>query len=129
VESLDRFLFEDLKVYNAALDLADSVIRLTRNFPPDFRFLKDQLRRAATSISLNIAEGNGRTQPSDRNRFFVISRSSCCACVPIIELCIRNGLIKEEMRLELRREVEEILTMLNGLVRRGVKNKKGQKKE
>ena len=129
MESLDRFLLEDLKVYRTALDYVDSVIHLMRTFPSDFRFLKDQFRRAAASISLNIAEGNGRTQPSDRNRFFVISRSSCCECVPIIELCLRNGLINEEVQLQLRLDVKEILTMLNGLVRRGVGNNKGQKRE
>ncbi len=129
VASLDRLLFEDLRVYQAALDCAESVIRLTRTFPSDFSFLKDQFRRAATSISLNIAEGNGRTHPGDRNRFFVISRSSCCECVPIIDLCVRNGLIDEEVRLQIRQLLKELLTMLNGLVRRGVKVKKERERK
>ena len=57
------FLFERLNVYRKALDYADRVIRCTKGFPREFVFLRDQFRRAATSICLNISEGNGRFHP------------------------------------------------------------------
>ena len=67
------FLFEKLGVYERALEFADRVIQLSRAFPRDYFFLADQLRRAATSISLNIAEGNGRFYQKERNQFFTIA--------------------------------------------------------
>lgn len=52
--------FKDLRVWQASLDLAARVYRLTRDFPPDERFgLVQQMRRAAVSVMSNIAEGYG----------------------------------------------------------------------
>lgn len=112
------FYFENLEVYRNAVELADDVIKLTKRFPPDFRFLKDQLRRAATSICLNIAEGNGKFHQKERNQYFVVARSSGCECVPIVELCVRNNLIRTGSGAELRKTLGEIFAMLNGLIRR-----------
>jgi four helix bundle protein len=54
--------FRDLVVWQLSIDLAEAVYRLTRTFPPDERFgLSSQMRRAAVSVSSNIAEGFGRT--------------------------------------------------------------------
>jgi 23S rRNA-intervening sequence protein len=55
------FLFEKLEVYQRAVNLAARVTVLTKSFPAQGHYhLVDQLRRASLSISLNIAEGNGR---------------------------------------------------------------------
>ena len=110
------FLFEQLDVYKRALDYADRVIHCTNGFPREFTFLRDQFRRAATSICLNIAEGNGRFHPKERSNYFVIARGSSCECVPIIDLCVRNQLITKGTRAELRGEAGEIFAMLNGLI-------------
>ncbi len=112
------FLFERLNVYKRALDYANKVIHLTQGFPSEFIFLRDQFRRAATSICLNIAEGNGRSYPKERSNYFVIARGSSCECVPIIDLCVRNQLIRREARLELRGETHKIIALLNGLIKR-----------
>ena len=61
------FNFEKLEVWQKAIAFADAVYRLTRGFPSDERFgLTNQIRRAAISISSNIAEGSAR---SARRRF------------------------------------------------------------
>jgi len=53
--------YRDLMVWQKGMDLVEAVHRLTRRFPPDERFgLTSQLRRAASSIPMNIAEGNCR---------------------------------------------------------------------
>ncbi len=58
------FKFEKLAVWQKSLDFADLIYAETRTFPPDERFaLTNQIRRAATSISSNIAEGSARTDP------------------------------------------------------------------
>jgi len=55
------FNFEDLDVYNKAIDLVNGVYSLTKTFPKDEMFgLTGQLRRAAVSIASNISEGSSR---------------------------------------------------------------------
>lgn len=53
------FMFENLEVYQKAVNLADQVSALTERFPRGDYFLVDQLNRAALSIATNLAEGNG----------------------------------------------------------------------
>ena len=54
------FAFEKLIVYQKAVNFADQITILTKEFPRGFHFLTDQINRTALSIATNIAEGNGR---------------------------------------------------------------------
>ena len=68
------FNFEKLDAWHHAIDLADSVYHLTRAFPTEERFgLTNQMRRAAVSISSNVAEGSSRSSRSDFARFVEIA--------------------------------------------------------
>lgn len=78
------FIFEKLNVYQEAINVAEKISELTEEFPRGSYYLSDQLNRAATSIALNIAEGNGRYHKNDRNNFFYIARGSVHECVPLI---------------------------------------------
>jgi four helix bundle protein len=111
------FLFEKLDVYAKSLDFAQKVGELTSGFPKGNSYLADQLNRASLSISTNIAEGNGRFHPADRNNFFRISRGSAFECVPILEICMRKKLISKELNMQLKQEIEEISRMLSGLIK------------
>ncbi len=111
------FIFENLDVYRKAVDFADEIYGLTETFPKGNYYLTDQLNRAALSISANIAEGNGRFHKSDRVNFFRIARGSAFECVPILEICKRKALIKEEQHLKLKKDVEDICKMLSGLMK------------
>jgi len=57
---LMAFMFENLQVYQKAVDFADRAAGLTETFPRGYRYLADQPNRASLSIAANIAEGNGR---------------------------------------------------------------------
>ena len=71
------FNFEKLEVWQKAIDFADLIYSETRAFPSDERFgLTNQLRRAAGSISSNIAEGSSRSSKSDFARFVEIATGS-----------------------------------------------------
>ena len=67
------FKFEKLDVWQKAIDFADLVYSKTKSFPVDERFgLTNQMRRAAVSISSNIAEGSARISDADFARFVEI---------------------------------------------------------
>jgi four helix bundle protein len=113
------FMFEKLEVYQRALDLAEKIVGLTEAFAGKGNYhLVDQLGRASISISLNIAEGNGRWHVKDRRNFFWIARGSTFECVPLVELCRRKKLMTEETCQELKVELEIISKMLTALIKR-----------
>jgi len=112
------FMFEKLEVHQRAVDLAEKVSELTENFPAKGNsHLMDQIRRASVSISLNIAEGNGRWHLKDRKNFFWIARGSVFACVPLLELCKRKHLITAESHTGLKAELEVLSKMLTALTK------------
>jgi four helix bundle protein len=112
------FMFERLDVYQRAIDLAEKITRLTETFPPrHHRHLADQLTRASLSISLNIAEGNGRWHAKERKNFFWIARGSAFECVPLLELCKRDKLITDEDHASVKAELEALAKMLSALIK------------
>src|SRR5215475_8323229 len=71
------FNFEKLEVWQKAIDFADLIYNETRRFPAEERFgLTNQLRRAAVSISSNIAEGSSRSSNTDFAPFTEIAGGS-----------------------------------------------------
>ena len=110
------FMFENLQVYQKAVDLADRIAALAEGFPRGYYFLVDQLNRAALSIATNLAEGNGRYTKADRRNFFTIARGSAQECVPLIEIARRRGFIDEAQHAELRADLEVIAKMVSGLI-------------
>jgi four helix bundle protein len=111
------FLFEKLDVYNKAMQFADEITSLTESFPPAKYFLRDQLNRAALSVSNNIAEGNGRYTKNDKIHFFHIARGSAFECVSTLELCKRKGIISNEKNEEHKKTLDDICKMISGLIK------------
>jgi four helix bundle protein len=69
--------FTELKVWQRSHALTLAIYRLTQRFPADERFgLVSQLRRAATSVPTNIAEGSRRNRPLDYARFLNVAEAS-----------------------------------------------------
>ena len=69
--------FQDLKVWQRAMELAEAVYELTKLFPRDELYgLTSQLRRASVSIASNIAEGRGRGTDGDFRHFLNIAQGS-----------------------------------------------------
>ena len=75
----------------------------------------DQLDRAATSISLNIAEGNGKYTAADRCRFFDIARGSALECAACLDVLVAK---KKLVDAGLGKSIlVRIVSMLVGLIR------------
>jgi len=117
------FMFENLQVYQKAVDLADKTATLTEGFPRGYYFLVDQLNRAALSVAANLAEGNGRFTKADRKNFFIIARGSAQECVPLLEIARRRGFIADATHAELRSNLEVIAKMISGLMK-GLANRR-----
>jgi four helix bundle protein len=111
------FLFEDLQVYQKAVDFAERISCPTQSFPRGFFYLSDQLNRASLSIAANIAEGNGRFTRGERRSFFGIARGSAQECVPLLEIGRRRGLLTDAEAEQSRAKLEEISRMLSGLIK------------
>lgn len=112
------FGFEKLDVWRKSVGLADEVYRLTRNFPDFEKFgLANQIRRAAVSISSNIAEGSGRESKKDFARFLQISYGSVMEVVSQLHVAQRQEFILQEDARDLYESCEEIARMISGLKR------------
>ncbi len=78
--------FEKLDVYKAAIEFAITADALLERLPPGRAYLIDQLRRAASSIAMNIAEGSGEYSKADKARFYRMARRSGYECVAVLDL-------------------------------------------
>lgn len=118
--------YEDLHVWGKAVDFAEWIYNLTASFPKEERYdLTSQMRRAAVSISSNIAEGCARNSSGEFIQFLGIATGSLAEihtqCIIAKRLCY----IKENDYLKTLTFVNEIRKMLNGLKSsiRNAKNK------
>ena len=110
------FRFERLEVWQNAIDFADDVYQATGTFPGEERFgLTSQIRRAAVSISSNIAEGSGRSSNKEFARFIEFSYGSVMEVVSHQQIALRRSYIGDQTRNELYDLAERIARMLSGL--------------
>jgi len=110
--------YRDLAAWQRAMDLAECTYRVTEALPPDERFgLVSQMRRAAASVSANIAEGHGRGHRVEFRRYLQIARGSLCEVQTYAELTRRLGWIKGPDLTKLRDLCHEVDAILAGLLR------------
>ena len=78
---------EKLDVYKISIKFMAIAINIVENIPRGYSSLSDQLKRAAWSIPLNIAEGCGKRGINDKKRFYAIARGSAMECAAVIDVC------------------------------------------
>ncbi|MBC8378401.1 MAG: four helix bundle protein [Planctomycetes bacterium] len=111
------FQFEKLQVYQKALEAIDKIYEYTNSFPKEEMYgITSQFRRAAVSISLNIAEGSARSK-KDFRCFLDITQGSICECVALLTICKRRKYIEEAPFSQLRMDLDELAKMTSGLKR------------
>ncbi len=109
------FKFETLDVYKRARSLVRKVYGLTGAWSKEYLYdICPQFRRAALSVLLNIAEGSGRKK-DDFSRYLTIAEGSCKECVAVVDVAFDLGLISEADSSSLKKELTEIVMMLEGL--------------
>lgn len=112
------FNFEKLETWQKAIGFADLVYEFTRRFPAEERFgLTNQMRRAAVSISANIAEGTARNSKNDYARFLEIATGSLFEVVSQSFVGKRQGFLSEIDFRKLYTAAAQQGKMLSGLRR------------
>jgi four helix bundle protein len=111
------FKFEKLLVWQKAVDLSELVDTVTTKFPKDELYiLTSQIKCAADSIALNVAEGSTGQSNAEFNRFLGIALRSDIEVVSCIYLAKRRNIISEEDFNKIYSSCEEVLVMINGFV-------------
>lgn len=110
------FSFENLRVYKLARELVKDVYLLQNTFPKEERYaLGDQIRRAAVSITANLAEGSGRESLKEKIRFIEIAFGSMTEVFCELQTACDLKYISEVQLNNLRPQFTEIAKMLSGL--------------
>jgi four helix bundle protein len=115
---MSRGGFESLLVWQKGQALAVSIYKVIRadGFARESA-LVDQMRRAAVSVSSNIAEGDERDTDKDSVRFFYIAKVSIAALRSQLDLCRQISLLTEKEFADLDLLCEEDAKMLRGLIK------------
>ena len=120
--------FEDLDCYKLALQVVREAYDLAKRLPGYEKYdLARQLRRAASSVTLNIAEGYGRYHYLDSLRFFYIARGSLSETLSGFITCQAVGYTSEADLDRQRGLAHRALQALNGYIRYVRKQQQGQK--
>ena len=100
------FDHDRLDVYRLSIDYVAAAFEVSKSLSGLHRHARDQWLRAAQSIPLNIAEGNGKRSLKDRARFFDIARGSSFECAAIQDVLVRlvDWMTSIERRLEVETE-------------------------
>lgn len=94
--------FEDMPVWNDAINFAVLIYELTKKLPKEEQFaLTSQTRRAASSVSANIAEGFGRPTHKDKAHFYAIAYGSLLETKNFIYLTRRLNYIEADDETQL----------------------------
>ncbi len=109
--------FEDLRVWQNAMELVYSIYEATQDFPKhELYALTSQLRRAAVSIPSNIAEGKGRTTRKELNAFLCHARGSLHEVQTQLLIARHLGYLTEANAAGLIEQCKDIGRMLHGLI-------------
>ena len=107
-----RFDFENLDVYQKALNFTNEIFSITLNFRREIQYsIGDQFRRAGLSICNNIAEGSRKAGRS-RKQFYDYALDSARECIPMISLSVKQRQVSKEQEAFLRSECIYICNML-----------------
>lgn len=106
-----------LNVWKLSIELTVDIYEISSLFPTcELYGLTPQLRRAAISISSNIAEGAARSSTKERGRFFEIARSSLVEVDTQLEIALRLKYIQQDAIVHLDEKLNHTFAMLSNLI-------------
>lgn len=111
-----QFDHEKLSVYQLSIKFVAWAADLLESIPRSIA-AHGQLDRASTSVPLNIAEGNGKSTPKDRCKFFDTARGSALECAACLDVLLAKGKIDVAAAESGKALLAEVVSMLVGLIR------------
>lgn len=103
------YSFEKLDMWKDIRNLVNEIYTISENFPySEYKGLRDQIRRAAVSVSSNIAEGSGRTSYKEQARFTQISYSSLMEVLSQLMVAMDRHYINAEKYQKGRQVIEQL---------------------
>ena len=124
---MPQFDHERLDVYRAAIELVAAADEIAAQLPHGRSHLSDQLRRAAISVPLNIAEGAGEFSKREKSRMYRIALRSATECAAILDVC-RLLNLADQRGLDVGRVLLlRIVSMLTRMARSGTGTGTGTK--
>ena len=110
------FKFEELRVWESAINLSAEVSRLVKSFPVEERFvLSSQIQRAADSVALNIAEGSTGQSNAEFKKFLSYAIRSAIEVVSCLHLGKKRSIINEEDFSRLYSSYETLIVKIQAL--------------
>jgi four helix bundle protein len=109
--------FQRLDVYRCAIEFVAIAEQLCATTPRGHAELRDQLRRAALSVPLNIAEAAGRISHADAARHFAIARGSAMECAAVLDVIRALGVLQEQPYQHATDLLARVVAMLTKLCR------------
>jgi four helix bundle protein len=116
-EGLVGFDHERLEVYRRAVELVGVVEEAVRSVPPSHSGIAGQLRRAVSSVVLNIAEGASEYSRKEKTRFYRFARRSVAEVRAGFDVMVATGVLKPERLRQLDDLAGQVSRMLHALVR------------
>ncbi len=111
---MTRHNFRKLKIYQRAIDFTVEIYKISKRFPKEELYgLTSQIRRAVTSIALNIAEGSGNSSEKEFKRFLEIALRSDYEVMTCLEVVLRLNYCKRGEHETLIAEADEIAAMIS----------------
>ena len=113
-----RFGFEELEVWQKAVEFAKQVIDIAERIQTDRKHYRliEQVEAASTSIALNIAEGKGRYSKKEFMQFLYVARGSLYETITLLIIFYKNGWLEQEELERIKTFGDEIGKMLSGLI-------------
>ena len=110
------FGFQRLDAYRLAVEFLKALAEILPILPRGHAQLNDQLRRAALSVPLNIAEGSGK-YTREAARYYTIARGSALECAAILDVMEAMKLVSPQGLQVPRELLERVVSLLTGLIR------------
>ncbi len=114
---MENFNHEKLDVYQLSIEFVELTNFIIKRLPKGKAYVADQLQRAASSISLNIAEGAGEFSKNEKSRFARMAKGSTTECAATLDICTRLQLIDQTNQVKARELLLRIVAMLTKLVK------------
>ncbi len=123
----NKYRLEDFELYQAGREFRNKIYQVIRRLPADERYcLGPQMRRAAISVTNNIAEGHGRWHFQENTRFCRIARGSVDEIVDDLNICLDQSYIDPSLAELMKTEAYELIRRLNSYIAYLQKSKQGQ---